>query len=42
MGHVILAVLERSVIFAAATLQLGGFGSADLTVSTDAGGPGTL
>jgi hypothetical protein len=39
---VILAVLGAAVIFAAGYVAgSGGYGSADLTVSTDAGGPGT-
>jgi len=42
MVIVILAVLGAAVIFAAGYVAgSGGFGSADLTVSTDAGGPGT-
>ena len=42
MVIVILAVLGAAVIFAAGYVAgSGGYGSADLTVSTDAGGPGT-
>ena len=41
MVIVILAVLGTAVIFAAGYIAgSGGYGSADLTVSTDAGGPG--
>ncbi len=42
MVIVILAVLGTALIFAVGYIAgSGGYGSADLTVSTDAGGPGT-